>query len=118
MERNSQDPLPPLQRLRPGLGILRRLVHDPAGADRVVPGSVREASHGGELGDEDERCRAELRRVRGVSNGCAVWGLRGESGDLLRRSLFGGEGSEGRVVCGEQCGGCGEYFCCRRRRRK
>lgn len=66
MERNSPDILPTLQRLRPGLSLLRRLVHDSAGTDRIVPGSVCEASHGSELGDEDERSRAELRRICGV----------------------------------------------------
>ncbi|KAK6130664.1 hypothetical protein DH2020_035639 [Rehmannia glutinosa] len=97
----------PFQRVRAGSRVLRGLVHDPTGPERVVPGPVREAGRGGELGGEGGGGGgAELRRVRGVQHGGAVrGGVGGEGGDLLRRGVLGGEGFEGGAVSGGGRGG-------------
>jgi len=83
-----------LQRLRAGPRLLRRLLHDPARAQRAVPGGVRDAGDGGERGAAGECSGAELRRVRGVLHGGNGErdGGGGEVGGVWVRGVYGGEG--------------------------
>lgn len=103
--RHRGVPRPQFQRLRAGPGVLRRVGFDPARPERGVPGGVRDAGAGGQLGGEDGGGGPQLRRLRCLQHGGAVPGVCGEGGDMLRWGVLGGEGYEGGVVSGGGCRG-------------
>lgn len=83
-----------LQRVRAGPRLLRRILHDPARAERAVPGGVCDAGDGGARGAAGECSGAELRRIRGVLHGRDGErdGSGGEGGGVWVRGVYGGEG--------------------------
>lgn len=89
----------PLQPLRPGPGLLRRVPLDPTREVRGVPGPVRDGPHGGPRREQEHaRGRNQLRRLRRVQHGREVQGARGARGALLYRGVHGRQRHGGRPV--------------------
>ncbi|GLT64716.1 hypothetical protein SLA2020_371910 [Shorea laevis] len=78
--------------------LLRRVVHEQAGPDRSVPGSVRDEHDGGARGAQDEPGGDKLRWVCGLQHGGAIPAEGGQVGAVLQRCLLGREGYGKRAV--------------------